>query len=277
MDFDIKSLSKMALFLMTPVLAFRTFYQNSLSWNYVYFGLFLVLLCFILILINYLIGFLRGWDSSSICSSILSSSFMNNGNYGTPVVLFVFGKAGLNYAVILMVIQQLIMCTVGLYYAAKGSLDEDNRVSPLKEVLKMPIVYGAILGLVCQLFAVKIGADFYTAISMVADATIPTVMIILGMQLADISLKKLEKERIAYSLVLKLAISPMIAFVIALFLPVDHMIKQIMVITAAMPTAANTTMYALQFNTKPDFVSSATLLSTLLSLIALPIVISLTL
>lgn len=275
MDFDIKSLSKMALFLMTPVLAFRTFNQNSLSWNYVYFGVFLILLCFFLILINYGIGFFRGWDSSSICSSILSSSFMNNGNYGTPVVLFVFGKAGLNYAVILMVIQQLIMCTVGLYFAAKGSLDEDNRISPLKEVLKMPIVYGAILGLLCQLFSVKIGTDFYTAISMVADATIPTVMIILGMQLADISLKKLEKERIAYSLVIKLAISPMIAFVIALFLPVDHMIKQIMVITAAMPTAANTTMYALQFNTKPDFVSSATLLSTLLSLIALPIVISL--
>ncbi|MCD7035843.1 AEC family transporter [Metabacillus sp. GX 13764] len=277
MNFDVKSLSKMALFLMTPVLAFRTFYENALSWNYFYFAIFLILLCGVLILLNYVIGFMRGWDSSSICSSILSSAFMNNGNYGTPVVLFVFGKAGLNFAVILMVIQQLIMCTIGLYYAAKGSLDPERKVSPLKEIFRMPIVYGAVLGLLCQIFSVGISPDMYTAISMVADSTIPTVMIILGMQLADISLKKLEKERLAYSLILKMAISPIAAFVIASFLPVDHMVKQIMVITAAMPTAANTTMYALQFNTKPEFVSSATLLSTLLSIVALPIVISLAL
>ncbi len=36
---------------------------------------------------------------------ILSSAFMNNGNYGTPVVLLVFGTAGLDTAVVLMVPQ----------------------------------------------------------------------------------------------------------------------------------------------------------------------------
>lgn len=50
------------------------------------------------------------------------------------------------------------------------------------------------------------------------------------------------------------------------------MTKQIMILLAAMPTAANTTLMAVQFDTKPDLVSSATFISTVLSIITLPIV-----
>ncbi|GAA3329162.1 hypothetical protein GCM10020331_076090 [Ectobacillus funiculus] len=71
---------------------------------------------------------------------------------------------------------------------------------------------------------------------------------------------------------IKLAISPVIAYGLTMLFPMDDMVKQIMVIIAAMPTAANTTMYAIQFDTEPEFVSSATLVSTSLSLATLPII-----
>ncbi|MDE1376651.1 AEC family transporter, partial [Bacillus licheniformis] len=48
--------------------------------------------------------------------------------------------------------------------------------------------------------------------------------------------------------------------------------KQIMVLAAAMPTAANTTLMAVQFETKPAIVSSATFISTMLSIVTLPVV-----
>jgi predicted permease len=97
-------------------------------------------------------------------------------------------------------------------------------------------------------------------------------MIVLGMQLAKISIRNLAKAKVSWSLAIKLVISPFIAYILTLLLPVDEMVKQIMIIMAAMPTAANTTMYALQFNTEPEFVSSATLISTSLSLATLPII-----
>jgi predicted permease len=203
---------------------------------------------------------------------ILASSFMNNGNYGTPVVLLLFGAVGLDYAIVLMVIQQLVMCTVGIYYAAKGSPEGDGVRSAIRAVQRMPMVYGAALGFVLQAFHVKLGNAITEAVNMVADAAIPTVMIVLGMQLAKISVKNLEREKVSLSLLTKLAISPAIAYVLTLFLPVDEMVKQIMIIMAAMPTAANTTMYALQYNTEPEFVSSATLISTSLSLATLPVI-----
>ncbi|GAB2568524.1 hypothetical protein GCM10026983_39070 [Gracilibacillus alcaliphilus] len=39
---DIKPISTMTLYLMSPILAFRTFYQNELNMDYVYLGAFFI-------------------------------------------------------------------------------------------------------------------------------------------------------------------------------------------------------------------------------------------
>jgi malate permease and related proteins len=270
--FDPKALSTMALYLMSPVLAFRTFYENELNMDYLYLAVYGLGICFGLISIVYAIAYFKKYSKSETSSLILSSVFMNNGNYGTPVALFAFGAVGFDIAVIFMVIQQLIMSTIGIYYAAKGSDDHDGIRAALMAVVRMPVVYGAILGVVFQLTRIDISEIFYESINLVADAAIPTIMIILGMQLAKISLKKLEIEKVSYSLIIKLAISPLLAVVFAMILPVSEIVRNVMILMAAMPSAANTTMFALQFNTKPDFVSSVTLISTLSSIVTLPIV-----
>jgi predicted permease len=270
--FDTKSISTMALYVMSPVLVFRTFYTTEFNLNYVYMTVYTFALCFAIIAIIYLIASIRKYSTVETCGMILASAFMNNGNYGTPVVLLLFGAAGLDYAIVLMVIQSLAMCTVGVYYAAKGSPEGDGIRSAIRAVQRMPMVYGALLGSAFQLLHIPLGSSVAQAVDLVADAAIPTIMIVLGMQLAKISVRNLAAAKISVSLLLRLGISPLIAYGFTLFLPVDEMMKQIMIIMAAMPTAANTTMYALQFNTEPEFVSSATLVSTSLSLATLPVI-----
>ncbi|MBU3568726.1 AEC family transporter [Priestia aryabhattai] len=270
--FDTKTISTMALYLMSPVLVFRTFYTTKFDLDYLYLTFYTFALCFILIIIVYIVAFLQKYSRVETCGMILASSFMNNGNYGTPVILLLFGATGLESAIILMVIQQLVMCTVGVYYAAKGSPEGNGVRSAIRAVQRMPAIYGAFLGGGFQFLNVPLGNSVLEAIDLVANAAIPTVMIVLGMQLAKISIKNLAKGKVSFSLIIKLVISPIIAYLFTLFLPVDNMVKQIMIISAAMPTAANTTMYALQFNTEPEFVSSATLISTSLSLATLPII-----
>ncbi|GAE92121.1 hypothetical protein JCM21714_1102 [Gracilibacillus boraciitolerans JCM 21714] len=204
---------------------------------------------------------------------ILASVFMNNGNYGAPLVLLVFGEEGFHYAIILMVLQTLIMCTIGIYFAAKGggSSGQQVRISPLKDVIRVPIVYGAVLGIILNLLGIKIGGQMMTAVDMVSDATIPTIMIVLGMQLAKIKLSDLEFGRVSLAVVFRLLLAPIIAYFLTLPLPLDEMVKDILILTAAMPTAANTTMYALQFGSRPGYVSSVTLITTILSIVTLPI------
>ncbi|MBM7650118.1 putative permease [Bacillus ectoiniformans] len=270
--FDTKTISTMSLYLMSPVLVFRTFYSTEFNQDYLYMTMYSVVLCFALIAIVYAFAYIRKYSVTETCAIILASVFMNSGNYGTPVVLLLFGTAGFEYGVILMVIQSLVMCTVGIYFAAKGSPGADGIRSSLRAVQRMPIIYGAMTGGLCQLLHIPVSSSVQQAVDLVADAAIPTIMIVLGMQLAKISIKQLQFEKLGLTLLIRFGLSPLIAFIITIFLPVDEMIRQIMIITAAMPTAANTTMYAIQFHTEPEFVSSATLISTWLSLIVLPII-----
>ncbi|MCD7567974.1 AEC family transporter [Listeria monocytogenes] len=272
LKFDIPNLSKLTLYLMSPFLAFNTFYTNPLTIDYAYLAIYIFALCLSLILLVSLISFLLGYNLQDRCALILASAFMNNGNYGTPVVLLVFGAVGLDIAVVLMVLQQLAMSTIEIYFAAKGSKDANGMKTVMKRVVRMPIAYGALLGLALQLLHVSLPSALMTCVKLVGDAAIPTIMIVLGMQLAVISFRRIELTKVGIALVLKLLIAPIIAFGLTLILPVDEMTKQIMILLAAMPTAANTTLMAVQFDTKPDLVSSATFISTVLSIITLPIV-----
>jgi predicted permease len=270
--FDIKSISTMSMYLISPILVFRTFYSTKFTTDYLYLIIFTFALCIVLILFVYLLAYIRKYSVKETCAMILASAFMNSGNYGTPVIFLLFGAAGFEYAIVLMVFQQLIMSTIGIYYAAKGSPDGNGVQSALRAVRRMPIAYGAIVGGLFQFFSIPLSDSVYQAVDLVANAAIPTIMLTLGMQLANLSIKNSSFEKLSLALLLKLGISPVIAYCLTLILPVDDLVSKIMIIVAAMPSAANTTMYAVQFNTDPDYVSSATFMSTVGSLISLPIV-----
>lgn len=271
-NLDPKAISTVSVYLMTPFLVFRTFYNTEFNADFLYLIAFTFVICLSLVGVIYMVAYVRKYSREETCGLILASSFMNNGNYGTPVVFLLFGAVGLDYAIVLMVGQQLVMGTIGVYYAAKGSPDGNGFRSALRAVRRMPVIYAAMLGIAFHYFNIPLTKPILESINLVANAAIPTVMLVLGMQLATISFKKLQGTKISIALGVKLVISPIIAWLIGVALPIDEVIKQIMIIVASMPSAANTTMYAIQYDTEPDFVSSVTFISTVLSLITLPII-----
>lgn len=268
---DRKSVSTTALYLMSPFLAFRTFYTNKVSIEYLYIVLFCLTLCAVLLVLILFIGKVKKLQQPKVSAMILSGVFMNSGNYGAPIILFAFGSVGFDYAVIMMVIQSLLMNTVGLYYAAKGSKETNTMKESLMKVVKMPIIYGAALGLIFQVSGLIVPNFVIQAVELIADAAIPTVMLVLGMQLATLSRNNMKLGEVASMVMIKMVVSPIIAYFIIMIFSIEGLLAKILLVLAAMPTAANTTLYALQFNTEPEFVSSSTLITTILSIITVPI------
>lgn len=268
---DRKSVSTTALYLMSPFLAFRTFYTNKVSIEYLYIVLFCLTLCAALLILILFIGKVKKLQQPKVSAMILSGVFMNSGNYGAPIILFAFGSVGFDYAVIMMVIQSLLMNTVGLYYAAKGSKETNTMKESLMKVVKMPIIYGAALGLIFQVSGLIVPNFVIQAVELIADAAIPTVMLVLGMQLATLSRNNMKLGEVASIVMIKMVVSPIIAYFIIMIFSIEGLLAKILLVLAAMPTAANTTLYALQFNTEPEFVSSSTLITTILSIITVPI------
>lgn len=277
LKFDVANLSKMSLYVLSPFLAFKTFYTHTLTSDYFIYIAYIFGLCFSLVFIVSMWSIAMRYSVKERCALILSSCFMNNGNYGTPVLLVFFGSLGFDLGVIMMVLQQFVMSTVGIYYAAKGSAHSDivSQKDVIKKVIRMPVAYGAFAGIIFQLCHIPLSKSIMTSIGMIGDSSIVIIMIILGMQLAKIKITQLDYPKLSFALTARMVISPIVAFAMVYFMPLSPMYKQILIVLAAMPSAANTTLMSVQFDTHPELVSSATLVSTLLSLITLPIVLSL--
>lgn len=272
LKFDIKNISTLTLYVMSPVLAFRTFYQTPLNTDYMYIALFAVLLCLFLFIVTFIVTKIIRTDRSETSAMMLGAVFMNSGNYGAPVALFAFGQEGFHIAVIIMVIHSLFMNTLGIFFASIGSSDSTSIKDSLKSVYRMPVLWGAVVGVALQLLHVPIHYSIMNGVDLISDASIPVVMLILGMQLAVISRKRVNYVAMGSTTFIRIVLSPLIATAILAFMPLPAVVKSVLILQAAMPAAANTTMLALQFNTKPDLVSFTTLVTTVLSIISIPIV-----
>lgn len=269
--FDIRSLSTLALYIMSPFLAFRTFYVNELTMEYFYIILFCIVLCIVLAVIVGVTSFFMKATKQEMSAMMLGGVFMNSGNYGAPIVLFAFGTIAFDYAVIMMVFQSFLMNTVGLFFASLGGKENASIKDSFKKMLRMPVLHGALLGILLQLLSVSIPGNFMDAIGLIADASIPLVMLILGMQLAVIVRKKVPYRYVSIVTGIRMVASPIVAVVILMFFPVSDLLKHVLILQAAMPAAANTTILALQFGTEPDLVSFTTFITTMLSILTIPI------
>jgi predicted permease len=265
---DVKPVSTVAIYVMTPCLVFRTFYSSDLDIQFFYMIIFSVLLLFALILITKCYAKIKKHDETTESGLILSTAFMNAGNYGAPIILFAYGEQAFAYSVMFLVLQSIIMNIFGVYYAARG---KTGIAVPLKAVIQMPATYAVVIGILLKVFHISMPSNFIVTIDIIAEAAIPTVMIILGMQLAKIKWGHFDWGKVTYATIVRLFISPAIAVALTYFLPIDPLIEKVLIVSAAMPSAATIVMYAVQFDAQPRLVSSVTLVTTLFSIFSITI------
>ncbi|OIJ22302.1 transporter [Anaerobacillus alkalidiazotrophicus] len=268
---EITSISTIAIYVMTPCLVFRTFYSAELDLQYLYMVIFSVILLVAIILINRIYAKVKGHSQSIESGLILSTAFMNSGNYGAPIILFAYGEIGFAYSVSFLVLQAIIMNFFGVYYAARGKA---NIRGSVRSVFEMPATYAVIVALILKGLHLELPSNLYQTVDIIADAAIPTVMVILGMQLANIQWTKFEWGHISFGVIIRLIISPLIAYGITLLFPFDPLLAKVLIVSAAMPSAATIVMYAVQFNAKPRLVSAITLVTTIISIFTITILLA---
>ncbi|GAB3794614.1 AEC family transporter [Virgibacillus kimchii] len=269
---DVKSVSAVSIYILMPALVFIGLYDAEFDSSYFIILIYMFVLFFLMVFLNKMLARILKWSPSTESASILSTGFMNSGNYGLPVVLFSIGEAALPFAVFIMVIQSLQNNFFGVYYASRST---SGMKRAWLNVCKMPTTYAAILAILLQPLNVEVPEAVYSTLSMVGEAGIPVMMIVLGMQLASIKSVKINWQVISAAVILKTAVAPLFAFLFVWMLDVDPLIGVILIVISAMPTAATTTMYAIEFDTEPDLVSSITFISTAVSIVSLTILLNL--
>ncbi|WP_379969412.1 AEC family transporter [Ectobacillus sp. sgz5001026] len=269
---DIRTVSVISLYILSPALIFRTFYMNKLDHQFFYIVLVQLLLLAALILITRMVCRWLHYDSLSENALILTTAFMNSGNYGTPIILFAFGDKGFNDAVIIMILHALIMGIFGVYYASRG---KSSMKEAILNIFRIPNIYAVGLGLVFQYAHISITPSIMQAIDLVGQSSIPVVMLVLGMQLAMIRFQDFDKRLITMGTTIRLLVSPVLAWGIVSILPIDPLLKHVIIVLAAMPSAVTTLLYSVQYDARPQLVSAITFVSTVLSFITISILVSL--
>ena len=139
-------------------------------------------------------------------------------------------------------------------------------------MLKIPIIYVMIITAIMRSFNLTLPGSVQYYINILSNALVPVALITLGVSLAKIRFD-LRDIKMHIINILRLIISPIIAYAIVKMLGLAGIVGQVLVIISACPVAVNAMMLAVQYNNKPDLVSKSILTSTLLSSIPVSTVI----
>ena len=270
---EIKSISRTVFYALSPCLVFSSLVQTTVNgrefWS---IASFKILAALGVALVAWGVARALRFDRAMESAFLLATIFVNAGNYGLSVNLLAFGEAALARAIIYFVVSSLLMNTAGVYLASRGKA---RAFDALLSVFKMPVVYAVLLAVFVKLMNLNItGSPVFEAVEMVGMGAVPLMLLLLGMQLAQTSLAQGIRTA-GLAALIRLVVAPIIAFPLANLLGLTGPTLQACVVEASMPTAVTTAVLAIEFDARPEFVTSVIFLSTLASPITLTLIIAL--
>lgn len=257
-----RPLSQVIFYVFSPILVFKLITSSQLSnQDILRTLLFVIILMACVGAITWVIGTILKLDRKILAAVLITSMFMNAGNYGLPLTNFAFGEAALAFASVFFVINAMFTNTLGIVIASSGSMSVLNAI---KGLLKFPAIYALALGIIFLQFGWKLPSGIDRTVSLLSDAAIPCMLVLLGMQLVNIRLNgRILPLMLTGSM--RLLIAPLLAFGLARLFGMTGPSYQAVVLEAAMPVAVLTTILATEFDVEPSFVTAAVLVTTLLS------------
>lgn len=273
---ETKHLLTMTLYFFLPCMVFNTLSKAEVSGQDLYQTVSFSLLNMVLLwVVANLVGKALKLSAPQTAGLTLVSTLTNSVNYGLPLVSLAFGQAGLDKASVYVILQMVLVNTVGVFFAARSNFSIRNAI---KSVFTLPAIYAAILAGVMQAFSLSLPTVLDTGISMVAKAYSPVVLTILGAQMARAKNDQLEREaQTAFwsGITIRMLLSPLLACLVGYVLGIHGVLFSVMFILAAMPVAINAVILAEKFDAAPPIVSKCILWTTLSSFLVLPVLIEL--
>lgn len=258
-----RSISQVVFYIFAPSLVFNLLTTVQLSGEEISRMIgFTTTLVILVGLVAWIFGRIFHLKRQTIIALVLTAMFCNAGNYGLSLTLFAFGKTALTYASLFFITNSTLTQTLGVVLASLGSMDLKNA---LLGMLKLPAIYAVVLAIVFNHLNWNLPMPAERAISLLGGAAVPALLVLMGIQLAQ--LRKMDGQKTALTLgsLLRLVVSPALGLALSLLFGLQGTARQAAIIESAMPTAVMVTALATEYQIEPSFVSTTVLISTLLS------------
>ena len=201
----------------------------------------------------------------------LSIIYSNCGFIGIPLISGIIGDEGVFYLAMYLTVFNVLLWTHG-YIQMNGKCSFND----FKKVLLSPCLVAVFLGVISFVLQLKLPRPMAEAFSTVASMNTPLAMLCAGATIAmSKSFSVLKRIRTYWICFLKLFVIPLLTFVLVLWLPIDNVIKAVVLIAASCPTGASCTQFAIKFGKNSEYASELFAITTVLCIISIPAVIML--
>ena len=198
------------------------------------------------------------------CTLVSMSGFL-----GVPIAEGLYGELGVLYTAIFLIPMRIISWSVGTTYFEAGATVDKKKV--IKNVLTHPCLVAVYLGLIVMLTGLKLPALISSPVKYIASCNSALTMFIVGTLIADVKLSSIWNKTTLLFSGYRLLILPAIAMGIGMLLGLSDIAKSINTLMIAMPAGATAAIFATRYKGDEGFASSTIVVTTLLSMLTLPL------
>ena len=185
----------------------------------------------------------------------------NIGNLGLPLCLFAFGPEGLGLA--------LGFYVVGSFVVFVGSPLILGRQAAWKTFFATPIIYATGAALLLLYFEAELPRALHNTFELLGNLLIPLMVISLGHALGTFGIVR---PGLAMLLsMLRLVLGFLFGLAIVEILDLEGILRGVVIVQASMPVAVFNYLLASRYDRHPEVVASSIVISTLISLLSLPL------
>ncbi len=257
---DVQTLVDLIVYLSAPCLIFSSIASSDI--NLTDFTTIAVSALAIILTMALLVFIILKLTKSDKKGLYLPMVFGNTCYLGYPVALFAFDMAGLSRAVVYDMMNSLVIFSLGIYIV--------HHKNEIQEAFKVPLIYAVVIGLVFNLLKIPIPEVISTPIEMIGMVTIPLALLVLGYKLTEI---KICDAKLAFlASVFRITGGVLVALLIIKLFSIDGLVKNIIVLQAAMPSAVMSMILSAKYDRDASLVASVVLIATVISMLSIPLI-----
>ena len=272
--FEVQAFSKVTFYLFGPALTFDILVSSDVSGAE--FGQIAAALVLAMVIV-WGISELLAWAlrlEAAVCGAFLIAILLGNaGNFGLPVNLFAFGEAGVTRAALFHTVNALLTSSLGVYLASRSRAISPREV--LRQVLALPNLYVAILGISINLLGWTVPEPIAKAAHLLGQGVVPCSLMVLGAQIRNTLRGARAAPGVGHrwgALVLaavgKLVLLPVVGYGISTVLGITGLTRSVITLQCAAPSAVMSLVLAAEFEGDLAFASSTVLVTTFASLLS---------
>ncbi len=193
---------------------------------------------------------------------------------GLPVTLALFGEKAIPYTLLYFFANTTFFWTIGNYALSGDSGQAKVKLfsrSTVKRIFSGPII-GFLTAVIFILLNIQIPAFILNAVQYLGNMTTPLALILIGITLYGMDLKKIRLNRdLLWVLLGRFVISPLSIMMVAYFIPIPALMYKVFVIMASLPAMIQIVVLSSFYKTDTEYATVVVSASTLLSIVTIPI------